>query len=403
MKNSTPGAAVSVVNWGVSDLLNGVSSLCRHRWLTSLVLGTGLLLANVAGARAEGSAASATETAPKDELTPDEAVGTEGASSHGGANGETGGELAPSGESPENDPVPEEGHGDVAANEEPSARGRPGDSAANEAPASEEARAEPLLLTNGTSTESITTGETASEGAGAPSFEGVVRSESDRSPSSDNPLQGAAAVSNAKDESSLLTHHARPAEMAPGAGCCQDAVMTDQPRQGVAIDSAQPPGPWGVMLGVGVPDGLMLSGLYRPVEWARVNAGLGHNGVSLGARVGGALVPFGKGPFLGVDLGHYFAGNANNLVRPFVGSDYEDAALLESVGYSYLNLRLGLELGSDRFAFIMRGGFTFLRMALRNIEETVNRDSVTMRVSLREDPVVTAIAPTLDLGFAVYF
>lgn len=196
-----------------------------------------------------------------------------------------------------------------------------------------------------------------------------------------------------------------PTEAAPGPRGA--AVPADQANAAATSGDERKPGPWGVMLDLGVPDGVMVSGLYKPIEWARVNAGLGYNGVSLGMRIGGALVPFGTGPFFGVDFGHYFGGDANKLARTFAGPEYEDAAVLEDIGYDYMNLRLGLELGGDRFAFIMRGGFTFLRMAIHNLDETIQdatQDSgSTTRISLREDPVVTGVAPTFDLGFAVYF
>jgi hypothetical protein len=162
---------------------------------------------------------------------------------------------------------------------------------------------------------------------------------------------------------------------------------------------------WGVMLDVGVPDGVVASALYRPIRWARVNAGLGFNAVSPGIRIGGALVPFGTGPFASVDFGHYFGGDANGLARTFA-ADHEDSVLLKDVGYDYVNLRLGLELGGERFVFIMKGGFTYLWTTIHHVDELLDSNAGAdgqTSVTVGEDPVLTAWAPSLDLGAAFFF
>jgi hypothetical protein len=194
---------------------------------------------------------------------------------------------------------------------------------------------------------------------------------------------------------------------APGAypGATNVGPAHDQAVMGSSGDSEHKgPGPFGVMLDVGVPDGLMLSGMYKPIRWARANLGLGFNGVSPGIRIGGALVPFGTGPFFGLDLGHYFGGDANGLVRTFA-SDHEDSAVLEDVGYDYMNLRIGAELGGDRFVFIARGGFTFMRSTIHHLDTLIDEQTDTTSsttVSVGEDPVLTGVAPSIDLAFCVY-
>ena len=165
------------------------------------------------------------------------------------------------------------------------------------------------------------------------------------------------------------------------------------------------PRKFGAMLDLGVPDGLMASFVYRPHKMARVHAGLGYNGISPGVRLGGTFLPFGWGPSLGLDYGHYFEGDANGLVGMFAGVAEEDRALLSSVGYDYVNLRAGMEFGGDRFTFFARGGLSWVHTSIHNIESVLQpKNGATngnVTISIPEDPVVNAFAPTLQLGFIV--
>jgi hypothetical protein len=192
----------------------------------------------------------------------------------------------------------------------------------------------------------------------------------------------------------------------PGAypGGSADPARDQAASTGAEADAERRPGPFGVMFDIGVPDGIMLSGMYKPIKWARASAGLGFNGVSPGLRIGGALVPFGTGPFFALDLGHYFGGDANGLVRTF-SSDHENIAVLKDVGYDYMNLRLGAEFGGERFVFLVRGGFTFIRSTIHHLDSLIDEadsgDSTTT-VSVGEDPVLTGVGPSLDFAFGVY-
>ncbi|MET0412015.1 MAG: hypothetical protein ABW217_12010 [Polyangiaceae bacterium] len=193
---------------------------------------------------------------------------------------------------------------------------------------------------------------------------------------------------------------------APGAypGGATDPARDQGTSASSEGDDESGPGPFGVMFDVGVPDGIMLSGAYKPIKWARANLGLGYNGVSPGLRIGGALVPFGTGPFFSLDLGHYFGGDANGLVRTFA-SDHDSSAVLEDVGYDYMNLRIGAEIGGDRFKFIVRGGFTFIRSTIHHLDTLINEEAdpgSSTTVTVGEDPTLTGVGPSLDLGLCVY-
>src|SRR6185369_4854552 len=107
----------------------------------------------------------------------------------------------------------------------------------------------------------------------------------------------------------------------------------------------------GVMTDAGLPDGLAASLVVRPTSWLRLHGGGSYNLISAGVRAGVTLVPFGWGPSLSIEGGHYFEGDANNLMRRFAGSSWSSNAALERVGYDYANAHLGLDFGSRRATF----------------------------------------------------
>jgi hypothetical protein len=72
------------------------------------------------------------------------------------------------------------------------------------------------------------------------------------------------------------------------------------------------------MADVGVPDGAIGSLVVRPWQWFRAYGGGGSNSVSKGWRGGFSLVPFGAGPSVSLEYGHYNDGDANGLVRRMV-------------------------------------------------------------------------------------
>jgi len=164
------------------------------------------------------------------------------------------------------------------------------------------------------------------------------------------------------------------------------------------------PGNMGVMLDAGVPDGLTASFVYRPLRLVNVHAGLGTNLIGVGVRTGATLyvLPTAIAPSVAVELGHYFAGNANVAMRR-LGID-SDSPLLREVGYDYANLHLGLEVGRERMSFYFHAGFSILRGTVHNLDEVVAEDAndnLTFRVG--EDPVATLVTPSARLGFVFFF
>jgi hypothetical protein len=178
----------------------------------------------------------------------------------------------------------------------------------------------------------------------------------------------------------------------------------------VTLDQAPPeplhkkPRRFGAMLDLGVPDGVVTSFVYRPHKMARVHAGLGYNGISPGLRLGGDFIPFGWGPSLGLSYGHYFDGDANGFVGMFAGSANDNTKeILKSVGYDYMNFRLGMEFGGDRFTFFFRGGLCWMRTAIHHLDTLLDQNdpNSNMTITIKKDPVLNVWAPTLQLGFIV--
>ncbi|HTV21611.1 MAG TPA: hypothetical protein VMG12_23140 [Polyangiaceae bacterium] len=162
---------------------------------------------------------------------------------------------------------------------------------------------------------------------------------------------------------------------------------------------SEKPRMFGAMFDLGVPDGTTLSFVYRPIDLARVHAGLSYNGVSPGLRIGGEFLPLGWGPSLGLAYGHYFEGDANGIAGMFGSIDEDTGKMLENVGYDYFAMRAGMEFGGDRFTFFARGGMTWLRTTIHELDSIVGpepEDNTT--IEIKQDPVLKAWAPTIQFG-----
>jgi hypothetical protein len=162
----------------------------------------------------------------------------------------------------------------------------------------------------------------------------------------------------------------------------------------------------GFELQTGLPDGFTGSVVYRPFGWLRTHLGAGYNLVGLGLQGGGTLIPFGWGPSLTLEGGHYFEGNANGIARSMMGAGFEDSTLLERVGYDYANAHLGLELGKQSFTFFIHGGMSYLVTHINGIDEALQADagddSSGPSLHIGRAPTVSAFVPSLKLGFVMY-
>lgn len=193
-----------------------------------------------------------------------------------------------------------------------------------------------------------------------------------------------------------------PGEPAPPAPNAVALGVRDDGASADADAERQQPRQFGAMFDLGVPDGTTLSFVYRPIDLARVHAGLSYNGVSAGLRLGAEYLPLGWGPSLGFALGHYFEGDASGVAGMFGTISDDTRKLLENVGYDYFALRAGMEFGGDRFTFFARGGVSWLRTTLHELDTIIEPDpGSNTTVEVKEDPVLNAFTPTLQLGFIV--
>jgi hypothetical protein len=195
------------------------------------------------------------------------------------------------------------------------------------------------------------------------------------------------------------------ASVALGSGVDGGAV----PGVERAADKARPAAlpAVGMMADAGLPDGMGGSLVYRPNSWLRLHGGGTYNMISSGLRAGAALLPFGWGPSLTVEAGHYFDGDANGLVRRFAGAGYQSNAILERVGYDYANGHVGLDFGMRRVTFFIHGGVSFIRATIHNVDDvvqshTASADASSTQLSIKQDPIIRAFTPSVKLGLIVY-
>jgi hypothetical protein len=178
----------------------------------------------------------------------------------------------------------------------------------------------------------------------------------------------------------------------------------------VRSTKAVPPSPArlpavGLMADVGVPDGAMGSLVVRPASWLRLHAGGGTNSASAGVRGGFSLVPFGAGPSLNLELGHFLDAETNGVVRSFMGGLGKFATYFRRVGYTYANAHLGLDFGTRRATFFIHGGVTYLWATLRNVQDAIDEQTMAgaqTTLTINEDPTIRILMPSVKLGLIVY-
>jgi hypothetical protein len=162
---------------------------------------------------------------------------------------------------------------------------------------------------------------------------------------------------------------------------------------------------FGAMADVGLPDGATVALVVRPIRALRAHAGLSHNAISLGQRVGVSWIPLAwwASPTLSLEYGRYAEGNANPLVRMATGDEAFSSAILERVGYRYANAHIGVELGRKWFTFYLHAGVSRLDTTVHNISsETMTEAAGRTTVTFSKDPSITVTGPSARIGFIVY-
>jgi hypothetical protein len=179
----------------------------------------------------------------------------------------------------------------------------------------------------------------------------------------------------------------------------------DEPQTVEAALAARSAESWpriGLMVDAGVPDGAIGSLVVRPWQWIRGYAGGGSNSVSRGWRGGLSLVPFGAGPSVSVEYGHYNDGDANGLVRRLVSGDFAGSPLLERIGYDYVNAHAGLDFGGKNVIFFVHGGISKVWANIHNLNQAM-KSSGSTTIEVASDPKVTVVGSSLKVGLIVFF
>jgi len=158
----------------------------------------------------------------------------------------------------------------------------------------------------------------------------------------------------------------------------------------------------GVMADVGLPDGAMGSLVVRPWQWFRAYAGGGSNSVSKGYRGGVSLLPFGAGPSVSLEYGHYNDGDANGLVRRMVSGEFKGSSMLDKVGYDYVNAHAGLDFGGKNVIFFVHGGVSKVWAQLHNLNDALGSSGSNTVVSVSQDPKITVTGSSLKIGLIVF-
>jgi hypothetical protein len=164
------------------------------------------------------------------------------------------------------------------------------------------------------------------------------------------------------------------------------------------------PGKYGAGIDLGISGVLPDFGLlatWRPYAWLHAQAGLAYNIISPGIRCGATVInPWFVPISLTGELGHFFEGNANGMIKSLTGQD-SDIAVLRKVSYSYANALVGFTSGGQHFVYYVRAGFTRMWATLNNFDETVSKMAgSSMETS---DAKLSYFGPTLKTGMLVLF
>lgn len=162
----------------------------------------------------------------------------------------------------------------------------------------------------------------------------------------------------------------------------------------------------GVLLDVGVPDGVGLSLAVRPFSWLRLHGGGTSDLVSGGVRGGASFivpVPFFIQPSATIEGGYQFPEKSNWLASQFSNNPYFSNPWLQQIGYGYINGHLGLEMGNSRFTFYIHGGLSYIRTTIRDFQQQLIAQSTSSPSLVLTNPNIDGVIPSAKLGFVVYF
>ncbi|HSN89890.1 MAG TPA: hypothetical protein VLS93_01570 [Anaeromyxobacteraceae bacterium] len=163
---------------------------------------------------------------------------------------------------------------------------------------------------------------------------------------------------------------------------------------------------FGLMLDAGLPDGAVISAVFRPVESVRFTLGGAYNVAGYGVRGGIGWLPFrwAVSPSLNVEAGRYFDSDLTWIVDEANGVPAEVRPLLERVGYNYASAQIGLEIGSPRgISLSVRAGLSYLWTVIHGVAETIDAAGGSTAIVNVSDPRLRATLPSVKVGVLYYF
>lgn len=155
----------------------------------------------------------------------------------------------------------------------------------------------------------------------------------------------------------------------------------------------------GIMVDVGLPDGLGINFVVRPVSWFQLHAG-GDCLVYTGGIRGGIsfAIPTGSrvSPSLTFDIGYQFPRDLNWLIGT-------NTPWLQHVGFMYGDLQVGIEIKiKQNWNLFFHAGVSYLRGSLGDVQGTTQISGKSISFQILEN-TETAIIPSLKFGFIYYF
>jgi hypothetical protein len=160
------------------------------------------------------------------------------------------------------------------------------------------------------------------------------------------------------------------------------------------------------MLDAGVPDGAVISAVFRPVAPIRFTLGGAYNVAGYGVRggIGWTPVRWAISPTLSLEVGRHFASDLTWIVDESSGVPEEVRPLLEEVGYSYASAQIGLEIGSARgVSLVVRAGLSYFWTTVQGVARSVEAAGGTSATVEVADPVLRATLPSVKVGLLYYF
>ncbi|HEY0706626.1 MAG TPA: hypothetical protein VGG33_07510 [Polyangia bacterium] len=162
----------------------------------------------------------------------------------------------------------------------------------------------------------------------------------------------------------------------------------------------------GVGADVGLPDGAMASLVLRPLTPLRLSLGVGSNSAAPGFRAGVSLLPFGAGPSITVEGGHYLSGRPDGPLKTVFGGVGRFASYVGKVNYTFANAHAGIDVGRKDFTIFAHAGVSYIRATLRDVvvpmEGNTRSEGSVTTLTFREDPVLRMFTPSVKLGLVFY-